>query len=168
MRWCCSLIRRDAAICTEPNTATTSRIRSSKLGARKQSSSFVPPQKLVPPMKLKQRSSKLLALSIHLSNLINAIHSVFWTSQLLLMCINMMVINTVHEFSPKIYQFQNKVDNIYFRQTYQLFQNFKNDSTMRRFWPYSSIKLNILTQEKYIIKVDRHKLLDHKRRNIFI
>lgn len=110
MRWCCSLIRRDAAICTEPNTATTSIIRSSKLGARKQSSSFVPPQKLVPPMKLKHRSSKPLVLSIHLSHPFNAIHSVFWTSQLLFMCINMMIINTVHEFNSKIYKFQNKLE----------------------------------------------------------
>ena len=68
-------------------------------------------------MKLEKRSSKLLALSIHLSNPINAIHSVFELQKLLLMCTNIMVINTVHDFSPKIYKFQNKVDNAYFIQT---------------------------------------------------
>lgn len=42
----------EAAICTEPNTATTSKILSSNEGARKISPSLVPPQKLIPPMKL--------------------------------------------------------------------------------------------------------------------
>jgi len=29
----------------------------------------------------------------------------------------MMVINTAHDFSPKIYKFQNKVDNAHIIQT---------------------------------------------------
>uniref|UniRef100_A0A6B0U9B8 Putative secreted protein n=1 Tax=Ixodes ricinus TaxID=34613 RepID=A0A6B0U9B8_IXORI len=33
MRWCCRLMTRDAAICTVPKTATTSRILSSMAGA---------------------------------------------------------------------------------------------------------------------------------------
>lgn len=52
IRWCCKLINREAAIWTEPKTATTSNIRSSNDGARNRSPSFVPPQKLVPPIKL--------------------------------------------------------------------------------------------------------------------
>jgi len=42
----------------------------------------------------------------------------------------MMVINAVHDFSPKIYKFQNKVDNAYFIQTKKLFQNFENDTLL--------------------------------------
>ena len=40
MRWCCMSMRRDTAICMPPNTATTSRILSSKLGGTKFCNTF--------------------------------------------------------------------------------------------------------------------------------
>ena len=60
MRWCCKLMSLEAAIWIESKTATTSKMRSSKDGATKQSLSLRPPQKFVPPMKLQRICATLL------------------------------------------------------------------------------------------------------------